>query len=159
MYDTMGKEYFWPHVACDVYKIVRDCNECVWNKPSENRWNPLHTYPAGGTLEFSAMQILELLPNTLTGNQLVLVMPHRYSSFARAVTTYKTTVSHMASMFMDHCTTLYRTSDYVLTGNGTQFISLFVASSNGFAPFGTKNLTMVESPTKSNQQAESSTKQ
>lgn len=72
------------------------------------------------------MDILRPLPKTSNENQFVSVITDRYSKITRAVLTFRTTVERIASMVIDHWIIPYGIFDYVLTENGTLFISKFV---------------------------------
>lgn len=42
--DSMAGAYYCLRMANDIYKIVRDCHECAWNKPSDKRWRLLQSF-------------------------------------------------------------------------------------------------------------------
>lgn len=62
---------------------------------------PYNYILANGTLELVARDILGIFPKTLSSNQTVVVTMDHYSKLKRAVLTWKTTVSHIASRFID----------------------------------------------------------
>lgn len=102
MYDMMERDYYWPHMADDVYTTAKDCVECVPNNPSEKRRRPIQLFLTSGTLEFVTMDILRPLPKTLDGNQFGWAVTNGYSKLSRAVPTISTTAAHIASMFVEH---------------------------------------------------------
>lgn len=102
MYHLMLREYYRQQMVYDVYTAKRDCSECVRNKSSKNRQRALQLLPASGALEFLETVILVSLPDTLSGNHLVLGMTDAYTKSTRAVLTCKTTASHISSFFMDN---------------------------------------------------------
>lgn len=79
MYDTMRREYYWLHMANDVYMTVRYLRECIWYKLSEKRWRPFQLFSGRGRLKLVAIDIFGPLPKKLKGSQYVLVMKYSYS--------------------------------------------------------------------------------
>lgn len=63
-------------------------------------------------MEFVVMNIVGPLLNKLIGHQLELIVTVHYSNLTRAVPTFKTAVSHFASLFMDNCTVLQGILEY-----------------------------------------------
>lgn len=102
MYNNMRRQYFWPHMANDIYLTIRDFSECIWDKPSEKSRHPLQLSQANCPLAPVAMDILKPLLGTLNGIQFVLMMPDRHLKLLRAIRTSKSTAAHMMLMFMDH---------------------------------------------------------
>lgn len=68
MYDSMPKEYFWPHTASDGYTAARDCIQCYHNKRSGTRRRSLQLFLPSGPLEIVAMDIQGPLWKTLNGS-------------------------------------------------------------------------------------------
>lgn len=92
MYDPIHCKYYWPRMASTFHPTVRDFWKSSQNKLSEKWWRPVQLFSAIGRLEFVVMNILEPLLETLSGNQLVLVMRNCFKKLTRAVPTSKTTV-------------------------------------------------------------------
>lgn len=69
------------------------------------------------------MHILGLLLKTATGNQFVFIMTDLNSKLTRAVPTSKTSALHVPSIFCNHLIAAYKIPAYLLTNNGTQFVS------------------------------------
>lgn len=54
MYDIMRRDYYWPHMAHNVYETLKPCHSCAehWKKIKSsasfvyshllNRWSPFH---------------------------------------------------------------------------------------------------------------------
>lgn len=83
-------------MANKVYMTVRDCRECVRNKPSEKKQRPLQLFMARGALEFIVIDILAPLPKTLNKIQFVLVIKDFYWKLMKSMMTSKTTVYHVS---------------------------------------------------------------
>ena len=129
MYDTMRCEFYWPHMANDVYETVQRCESCAATRGTQyTKQKHLRLFPANGPLEFVAMDILGPLPKTKQGNQFVVVLTDRYSKLTRAIPTGKTTATTVATIFVDHWVIPYGIPNYVLTDNGPQFVAKFFAS-------------------------------
>jgi Integrase zinc binding domain len=73
MFQTIRKTFFWPRIAEDVNKTVRQCDLCIRNRISEKmKTNPLKLLPANGPQESVAMDILGPLPRDETRKPLSL---------------------------------------------------------------------------------------
>lgn len=77
MYDKMCQDFYWPHIANDVYATVRDCQYCTRNYRTNRKQSKLRQFSPNSLLEFVAIDILGPLPNTKSGNQFVVVMIDR----------------------------------------------------------------------------------
>lgn len=62
------KEHFWPPMANKVYTTLRDCGECLQNKPSEKRLRHLDLFSASRALEFVSVGIYGPRLKTSNGN-------------------------------------------------------------------------------------------
>lgn len=71
------------------------------------------------------MDILGALPNMTNENQFVELMTFLYSTLTSEVPTSKTTAKHITSIFYEMWIVPFSIPDYLLTDNGTQFMSRF----------------------------------
>jgi hypothetical protein len=63
----------------DVEETVRHCTVCAKNRVTERKQTSfLKLFPAGGPLEFVAMDILGPFPKTDHGNRFLLVISDRF---------------------------------------------------------------------------------
>lgn len=134
MYCSMQTENHWPNRGNDAYKNARDCREWAWNKLSEKQ-----LFPASGPSYFVAMDILGPLRNPPCDKHFVLLMTDRYKKITKTVATSRKTNLHIAPLLLGNWVLPYRIPDYVLTDNGTQFISKVFESLCGY--FGTEHPT------------------
>ncbi|CDF40971.1 unnamed protein product [Chondrus crispus] len=105
MYDTLRREYYWPHMANNVYSTVRNCQSCSATRSTIVRHQKdIKLFPAAGPLEFVAMDLLGPLPKTAHGNQFVLVITDLFSKLTCSIAL---------------------PPQYVLTDNGPQFAAKF----------------------------------
>lgn len=74
------------------------------------------------------MDILGPLPRTDKGNQWVLVIKNRFSKLTRTIPLKQTTAPTIAQAFIDMWVMPYGMTNYVLTDNGSQFVSKFFAA-------------------------------
>lgn len=129
MYDSIRREFYWPHMANDVYQVVKESNSCARMRGTRHAHQKhLRLFPANGPLEFVAMDLLGPLPKTTKGNQNVLVITARYSKLTRAVPLTKTTANHVATAFLENWVISYEIPNYLLTDNGLQFVAKFFAA-------------------------------
>lgn len=78
MYDTTRQQFYWLHMASDVYEYVIICTSYVKNRGKQYVYaKHLKLFPPSGPLEFVAMDIIGPLPRTIHGNEFVLVITNR----------------------------------------------------------------------------------
>lgn len=107
---------------------MRDCCECVWNKPSEKLRRLSQVVPARVLLESAAIDILGPLLKTSNCIQFVLMMKYSFPKWARDIKVSKTAVANITFMLMDHRTFLYGIPDFMPTYHWMQFTSRFFES-------------------------------
>lgn len=83
----------------------------------------LHMLPPSAPLCFFAIDILDSLPQTKSGNQFVVIIIDRYSEMPRAVPTPNISLSRVAYIFFNHSEILYGISDVILSDNDQKFVS------------------------------------
>lgn len=98
------------------------------------------------------MEILEPLSKTLNANQYVVIMMDHYSMRMGAISTSKTTVSHIVFLFTNYWIMPYGIPTHVLTGNGTQFGREFFESLSPLLWM--KHQTTIECHIETNREAE-----
>jgi hypothetical protein len=121
MFLNMRRSLVWHRMTADVYETVQNC-VCAQNRISENRrTNPLKLFPAKGTLESVAMDILGPLPSTKHGNRFLLVITDRYSKVTKTVPLRVVTALYVTKAFCDHWGFAYDAPVSLLTDNGPKF--------------------------------------
>lgn len=121
MYKFELREYYCPYMENQIHMTVKDCQQCAHKQPNGDRRIALQLFPPSSALGSVAMHILELVPKTLTGNYLILVMKALYTKLTRSVLIFIMTRVKFASMFMDNGINWYRILTHVLTNHRTQF--------------------------------------
>jgi transposase InsO family protein len=121
--------WYWPSVSRDCIAFVRRCPSCQAQvlKRGPRRTTPLQMFPPNEPLEFLAMDILGPLPVTSRGNRYVLVITDRFSKLTQTVALPVQTASVVARAFIDRWICVYGIPVTLLTDNGTQFTSKFLA--------------------------------
>lgn len=104
-------------MAIDVNKTVRDGHRRAQNMGSERSRPPLKLFPGSGLFQLVAMNTLEALPRTRSGNRLNLVMTYRYKKISRAVPTSEMTALHIFPSFLDNWVGSYGASRIRSDGN------------------------------------------
>ena len=153
MYDTLRRDFYWPNMANDVATLVRNCTSCAKVRGAKHSHQHfLKLFPAAGPLEYVAMDILGPLPKSAKGNQYILVITDRYTKLARAIPLATTTAPVVAEAFLDYWVYPYGMPNYLLTDNGTQFVSKFFETICSY--LGIKHLTTTAYHPECNGQAE-----
>ena len=126
MYYSLRREYYWPHMANDVFMTVRDCVSCARNRATVQKFQKfMKLFPASGPLEFVAMDLLDPLRKTTRGFTFILVITDRFSKLTRCIPLRTTTAPVVAAAFLDYWVYAYGAPLYVLTDNGKQFTAKF----------------------------------
>lgn len=119
MYDSMQKEFSWPHMTNDVYQTVRNCAICARNRERSKRKWQFQLFTALRPLKSIVMDILDPLPQRKNEKVIIIVMTDRYLKMTRAIFTSKTAVTRFANVFLEHWIVPYGMPDHLPTGNGT----------------------------------------
>lgn len=78
-------------------------------------------FPATAPLKTIAIDILNTLLTTRSGNQWIVVMTNRFSKLAREITTTKTTATTVATIFLEHWVSNFGLPVKNPTGNGPHY--------------------------------------
>lgn len=124
IYDTMEMELFW-HMASEVYDTVSNCATSARSGQWLKEKNLFGTVPASGPLKFVAIDIFGALTQRKNGSVFVIVVTDRYLKMKRAIPTSNRTAAYILKVSLDQWILSYGTSDYMLTDNGPQFVSMF----------------------------------
>ena len=126
MLRTIRRNYFWPSMAADVVRTVKQCDTCSRNRVNlSKRTNPLKLFPANAPLESVAMDILGPLSKTRHGNRFLLVIADRYTKITRTVPLRTITALTVAQAFCEHWVYIYGPPVSLLSDNGPQFAAKF----------------------------------
>ena len=94
--------YYWPLMAADIYKNIRNCTTCAKNRVKlRKRAHPLRIFPATRPLEFLAIDILGSLTKTKKGHRFLLVMSERFSKLNHFVPLRRIDVYTVAVAFVE----------------------------------------------------------
>jgi transposase InsO family protein len=129
MYQNLARKWYWPSLSRDCSTFVRRCPTCAARhlKRGPRRSTPLTVFPPNGALEFISMDVLGPLPTSRRGNRYILVMTDRFSKLTVAVPMADQTASSVAQAFVDRWLACYGIPIVVLTDNGSNFASKFMA--------------------------------
>lgn len=125
IYDTLCCYFCLPHMASEVQHTVAKCVSCARTGSKYRHKRCLQLFPAYGPLEFVVIDVLCPFPKTRQGSQLIVVMTNFYSKLMRAISTSKTSSTHVADVFLDNWVVQSGISEFVLAYNGPQITSKF----------------------------------
>lgn len=66
VYDSMRREFYWPHIVNGVYTTLRELQECIKN-PADKRQRIVQLSLPSGSLKFVVIDILERLAEMWSG--------------------------------------------------------------------------------------------
>lgn len=85
----------------DVYETVRNCCTFAQSCSSSKMEKEIQLFPASGTHEFVAINILGPLPRVVNGKENVIVMTDRYVNLTCAMQTGRTVSSSVPNLCFD----------------------------------------------------------
>ena len=86
MHRHIRETYYWPQMAADIYKKIRNCTKCAKNRVKlRKRTQTLLIFPATRPLESLAIDILGPLTKTNKVHRFLLVMSDRFSKLTHVV--------------------------------------------------------------------------
>ncbi|CAN8067066.1 unnamed protein product [Agarophyton chilense] len=154
MYQTLRKFFHWRQMAQDLWQTARNYASCAQIRGYRaNHQAKLKLFPAACPMEFVAMGIIGPLNNSSHWKRFVLVITDRFTKLTRALPLGKTTATDVATAFLSHWVYPYGMPLYLLTDNGSQFVSKFF--SHNCDTLGIKHATTTAYHPQTNGQAES----
>ena len=122
MYYTLRREFYWPHMANDAFRTVRNCASCAATRGNLVRLpKDLKLFPSAEPLDLFSMDLLGPLSKTARGNRHVLVMTDWFTKLTYIIPLRTTTSSVVGNAFLDNRVYAHGARRYVLTDNGPQF--------------------------------------
>ena len=153
MYDTLRAQFYWPHMANDIFQAVRDCRSCARVRGTTYKHRRfLRLFPAEYPLQFIAIDLLGPLPKSKRGNRHVLVVTCRFSKLARAIPLARITSASVVRALLESWIYPYGLPSMILSDNGVQFTSKFFEAM--CTTLGVKHLTTTTYHPQTNGQVE-----
>ena len=113
-------------MAVDAYMTARTCPDCAKARIKlRKKASKMKLFPAKAPLEYVSIDILGELPRTQRGNRYLLVITDRFSKLTRTVPLKRITAAVVAEAFTKHWAFVYGPPVYLLSDNGSQFLSKF----------------------------------
>ena len=123
-FNKLLKKYYWFRMGEDVKHWIKACPVCQRRqKGSKQPRAPLQTYVVGMPNERLAMDIIDHLPKTTSGNVCVLTMVDQFTKYAKAVPLPNQKKETIASAVMKHWITIFGTPYQIHTDQGPNFES------------------------------------
>ena len=122
MHRHIRETYYWPQVATDIYKKMRNCTNCAKNRVKlRKRTHPLRIFPATRPLESLAIDILGPLTKTKKGHRFLLLMSDRFSKLTHVVPLRRIDAYTIAVAFVAAWVFKYGPPKTLISDNGKQF--------------------------------------
>lgn len=139
MLDTLGRDFYQTYIATNSNYVVQNFTGSAQNIPKYCHRRSVKLFPVREPLEFSAMCIVKLFPETMQDSRNRVVITNRSFKLWMTISTLRTTATHTAGLFMDHWLLPYAIPMYLLIDSEIQFLSDFVTKK--CTPLGFKYLT------------------
>lgn len=124
MYANMRRQFYWPHMATDIFTTVRDCASCARERVKQRRrLGPLHPFPPEGPLEDISVDLVGPFPKTKKGYTTILVICDRFTKLTQVVPLRSTEAYDCAVAFVEHWVYKYGAPNRVVSDNGPQFVA------------------------------------
>ena len=114
----LQERYFWPKMADDIRKYIRQCDRCIhFKKPKEK--DQLYPITATYPLELIHLDFLSIGGKEDKMKSILVVTDH-FTWYAQCYVANQTTLT-VAKTLVDKFFTIYRWPDKILTDRGTSF--------------------------------------
>lgn len=118
----MQRDCYWPSIANKVFRTVSGCRNFGNTASKLNYKRHLQLF-RGGTVRICCYGCLESATQDDKGQPARRGFTDRFSKLIRAVSTAAIITTAVACTFFDVKVVLYIVQSYILTDNGTQFVS------------------------------------
>ena len=126
MHQHIREKYYWPQMATDIYKTIRNCTTCAKNRAKlRKRTHPLRIFSAARPLEFLAIDILGTLKKTKKGHRILLVMSDRFSKLTEVMPLRRIDAYTVAVAIVESWVFKYGPPKTLISDNGKQFTATF----------------------------------
>lgn len=98
----MSRPYYWSRMAQDFYKYVERSPYFRWSRPRPARQELIQLFPPDWILQSDVMDSLHSLPETKSGNHVVIIMTRRFSDLVRTNPNMNTAAAHFAEIVRTH---------------------------------------------------------
>ena len=126
MYYTLRRDFYWPGLALDCIKTVRNCVSCARNRVKLRKaTKPMKLFPAKAPLEYVSVDILGPLLRTRRGMEYLLVITDRFSKIVRTIPMMRITAEEVAKAIVHNWIFVYGPPVYLFSDNAKQFNAKF----------------------------------
>jgi len=122
-YNSVSRNYFWPHMRKQVYNFVQTCVICQRNKLSKNIKRDSIRFPLTTKFKTVHIDIVGPLKRSRNGNTYILTMIDRCTSWVEAVPLRTISAEQVASKFYNNWVCRFGIPDFIITDQGSQFES------------------------------------
>lgn len=122
MYESLTRDRYLQYMVTTFYYTMKNCSQCLRiGTTIKPQWQ-LELFPPAGPLELVAIDILELLPRTGAGSQLVVQIKDRYRQFTMIYRVWKSPKrrSRIFSLIIGWCHTVSQTKFCAKTVNNSK---------------------------------------
>ena len=123
-FEKLQRKYFWYQMEGDVRRWIQACPICQRRKPTHKPPRaPLKPFLVGMPCEQIAMDVIDHLPTTVSGNKCVLTIVDHFSKYAKAIALPNQTAKTVADALMRHWISIFGTPFNIHTDQGRNFES------------------------------------
>lgn len=128
--DRIKRSFYWPKMDSDIRDYVAKCETCKACKPS----NQIQRSPMGKLRETSRpfeiiyVDFVGPLPRSKSGNTFLFVVVDGFSKFVHAHPMRVATAASAIKCLREHIFLLFGTPRYLVSDNGSQFVSALFKS-------------------------------
>ena len=120
------KTYYWPQMAANIYKKIRNYTICAKNRVKlRKRRHPLRIFPATRPVESLAIDILGPLTKTKKSHRFLLMMSYRVFKLTHVVPLRRIDAYTVAVAFVEAWVFKYGPPKTLISDNGKQFAEKF----------------------------------
>jgi len=126
MYQQVRRDWYWPALAVDCYKTVRNCPQCARNRIKLRRnVEQLQLFPATEPLTSVCIDILGEFIKTPRRNEYLLVITDRFTKLTKTIPMKGISAAEVARCFVNEWVFNYGPPKELISDNGGCFTSKF----------------------------------
>ena len=126
MHRHIRETYYWPQMASDIYKTIRNCTTCAKNRVRlRGRTHSLQMFPGTRPLKSLANEILGPLTKIKKGHLFRLLISERFSELTHVVSLQRIHAYTFAVTFVEAWVFKYGSQKTLISDKGKQFAGKF----------------------------------
>uniref|UniRef100_A0A7I4Z3Z2 RNA-directed DNA polymerase n=1 Tax=Haemonchus contortus TaxID=6289 RepID=A0A7I4Z3Z2_HAECO len=117
----ISRKYFWPHMAEDIFALVRSCEQCQRKRNQQTNRELLAPVTSGAIFDKVYVDLTGPLHTSENGNKYILAMIDHFSKYVIATPLPDCTAITVAHAIMSDCILVYGVMTQLASDNASYF--------------------------------------